>query len=607
MNKQMRFLYLLAFAAMHLPSGLSAADNPLFIFLENKKLDERQQFFARNYQAAPEVSQVWYFQTELKIFSESSFDINLPGRQSLICQQKYEKEPYGEHESWVGTIGNNEGTAFLVPNPATGLLTGTIYFGAKSYAIRSLTGGVHLLMEMDYSKSKNRCGVDGKETNIEFPIGRRLIPFDGNQDGFKTSEGSLRESENGDLLTGECRIRVLVAYTNQVAQIESDPLALILNAVDQTNDAYANSGLLHRIELARVYHTDFDDIGLEQGTVLNRWRADGDGFMDEVHTERIRWCTDLCALITNIGSGIASTTATYSNAFSCTNRTFVDNMTFQHELGHNYTCQHDPSDYGGNSIFRGYGQPDGVFRTIMAYPAACGAPDCPRVNEYSSPNNTYYHAPSNTFYITGTPTQNNVLGHVTTRETIVDYEVVPGSITYSGNYNISSYEAVHMAANSELGYSSATNQFDFHNRSQGSFRASDIVVLGQGFRALTGSSFRAYIHNCDPLNAADRNEAPAKAAISTFDGQQDQSTLRVMPNPFSTATTISYSLSEASNLSLQIFNATGTLIASPVQQQWQEPGSYQQTFEAKDLPDGIYLIVLQKDGVRTAKRVVLAR
>ncbi|MBP7532988.1 MAG: T9SS type A sorting domain-containing protein [Chitinophagales bacterium] len=71
------------------------------------------------------------------------------------------------------------------------------------------------------------------------------------------------------------------------------------------------------------------------------------------------------------------------------------------------------------------------------------------------------------------------------------------------------------------------------------------------------------------------------------------STINVAPNPFSNQTVISYSLEQKEQVNLQIFDLQGKLVSTVVNNELQETGSHKATFEATDLPSGIYYGVLQ--------------
>ncbi len=170
--------------------------------------------------------------------------------------------------------------------------------------------------------------------------------------------------------------------------------------------------------------------------------------------------------------------------------------------------------------------------------------------------------------------------------------------------NLSSDDEVHFEASESIaGFGQIMPDADIQ------FDAGELVLLRPGFRAHAGSTFRAYIHGCLDDSARPNNHSGERSSLTEQENTvtTELSGLSVAPNPFSTSTTLTYTLAEHCQVDLQIFNATGMLIANPVQQQQQEAGDYQYTFEANDLPDGIYLVVLQKDGERVAKRVVLTR
>ena len=170
--------------------------------------------------------------------------------------------------------------------------------------------------------------------------------------------------------------------------------------------------------------------------------------------------------------------------------------------------------------------------------------------------------------------------------------------------NLSADDEVHFEASESIaGFGQIMPDADIQ------FDAGELVLLRPGFRAHNGSTFRAYIDGCLDDSVRPNNHSNERSSLAEQEKilTPELSDLSVAPNPFSTSTILTYTLAEPCQVDLRIFNATGTLIANPVQLQWQETGDYQYTFEANDLPDGIYLVVLQKDGEQSAKRVVLAR
>jgi len=93
-------------------------------------------------------------------------------------------------------------------------------------------------------------------------------------------------------------------------------------------------------------------------------------------------------------------------------------------------------------------------------------------------------------------------------------------------------------------------------------------------------------------------EPPAPAGALTFELQQNY------PNPFNPSTTISYRVSQSSQVNLTIYNILGRAIATPVNG-FQEAGSYSISFNAVDLTAGIYFYRLTADGQSVATRKML--
>jgi len=77
------------------------------------------------------------------------------------------------------------------------------------------------------------------------------------------------------------------------------------------------------------------------------------------------------------------------------------------------------------------------------------------------------------------------------------------------------------------------------------------------------------------------------------------------PNPFQTATTISYSLLEYGFVELKIFDLTGQLIQTLVNHD-QKEGMYKVKFSDSDLPAGVYFYQLVIDGKKSdVKKMIL--
>lgn len=139
------------------------------------------------------------------------------------------------------------------------------------------------------------------------------------------------------------------------------------------------------------------------------------------------------------------------------------------------------------------------------------------------------------------------------------------------------------------------------------FNAGEEIVLTDGFTAYAGSDFHAYLFGCDGnINAAE-NETHFQAPEIETAGFATASELKVAPNPFSGSTTVTYSLQEELHVAMQLMDATGKLVATPMRPQIQSEGVYEFSLDGSNLPAGMYFLVTQIGKTRETKRLVLSR
>jgi hypothetical protein len=80
------------------------------------------------------------------------------------------------------------------------------------------------------------------------------------------------------------------------------------------------------------------------------------------------------------------------------------------------------------------------------------------------------------------------------------------------------------------------------------------------------------------------------------------------PNPFNPSTKISWHLPEASNLTLQIFNALGEEVSTLINNQYQNAGEHSSLFIVNSsLPSGVYFYQLKTDNYIETKKMILMR
>ena len=78
------------------------------------------------------------------------------------------------------------------------------------------------------------------------------------------------------------------------------------------------------------------------------------------------------------------------------------------------------------------------------------------------------------------------------------------------------------------------------------------------------------------------------------------------PNPFNASTTINYTLRNMDHVKLSVFDITGKLVKTLVNQT-QNPGSYSVSFDASNLASGIYIYKLKSGSFEQSRRMILLR
>ncbi len=78
------------------------------------------------------------------------------------------------------------------------------------------------------------------------------------------------------------------------------------------------------------------------------------------------------------------------------------------------------------------------------------------------------------------------------------------------------------------------------------------------------------------------------------------------PNPFNPTTNISYSVPQASEVNMIVFNTLGQQVATLVNEQ-KAPGSYTVTFEAGNLTSGVYFVRITAGDFTDTKKMLLLK
>jgi len=354
--------------------------------------------------------------------AKARFQINLFPEVSYVALLERTVNPGQNHLSWYGSLEGVEGSQ-VVLIAGGGTLMGSVRTPHESYRIRYVGEvGIHAIEEVDtslYPKESEPVLVEGDETG----------PTAGSESPFLVK-----------LLDDGSTFDLLVVYTPAARAAAGGTTAiqnLIALGVAETNQAYANSNVVPRLQLVHTEEIAYTESGNIQ-TDVNRLRSQTDGIMDSVHTLRNTYKADLVMLVGNSmagGCGIAyaimagtNNRAFESSAFCYTDRTCISpNYTFGHELGHLMGSNHAPGDPTGTGAYSwsfGYKDPGASFRTMMAYDCPNGI--CPRVLQFSNPNVNYMGLP------TGTWSQNNATSITNVRSEVANFRQAAAQTSCSG-------------------------------------------------------------------------------------------------------------------------------------------------------------------------------
>ena len=78
------------------------------------------------------------------------------------------------------------------------------------------------------------------------------------------------------------------------------------------------------------------------------------------------------------------------------------------------------------------------------------------------------------------------------------------------------------------------------------------------------------------------------------------------PNPFNPATTINYSIPEAGNVEMKVYDILGNEVATLVNEV-KAPGNYSAMFDASSLASGIYIYTLRANNFVQTKKMMLMK
>lgn len=299
--------------------------------------------------------------------------------------------------AWYGRV---EGERWSVVTfiERDGVVAGTIKMPGHTYRVRPVGRGQSLIEEVDESAFPAEGGglptppVELFEPGQSAETAALSGPIAPAASGH-TAAADLDGAQAQVTPDSGALIDVLVVYTPEAlaeaGSVEAIEAEIALAEVE-TNLAFENSGIFHRIRIVHTAAVDYDEAARGKGnerfgsTILADARGRSDGYMDEIHGLRDQYCADMVAVLMSRDAyvcGIAyvqySVSESFaSSAFSVTSvHCVTGNYTFAHELGHNMGAHHDwfvTDDLDSPFSFnKGHNHIPDRWRTIMSYVDKC--------------------------------------------------------------------------------------------------------------------------------------------------------------------------------------------------------------------------------------------